>query len=357
MRIHLKHPSLWKTSNERHRTMTSLNDWFTKTSTHSAVPTANTENEKPQPTPNHPDINEFIRYHNIIKRYNPNPHYIEIPPRQKEPNKYKIKFALEHPDTSKHWLTFEQAIEKMRNGYNIAIVFHYKDNLGVWDNDDLSKFEWKATTLTVQTPGGAVHQHKYLYSDGTVKNSKAKGQYAGCGEIRCDNQYVICPGSVTPKGYYRIISAEPIVTLSNKDIPIEWQPTNNNNTSFPSRLVLMRSGSQFSNHNFDLSNCFNSRGESYFECVERCPSIGRALAVPIDGAYNGKIVNDSDHDYLIIQYLLNQGFNDNDIFGILTHFRDRPKLHTGNYFNRSLESAKKSITQPRFSRQPLVIWG
>jgi len=276
-----------------------------------------------------PDIKMFMQQNNIFKKQHLNPRYVPCVKNTKIP---LLGTKISDNTTS---LTVKEAIKYMTQGCNIAIVTHPTRNYGIWDHDNISKFLWNKKTFTIQTPSGGLH--KYF-----IHNEFEHGRnLSGLGEIKIYNTYCLTAGSIKDGKYYTIIDTSPLTALTIEELPQEWKPR----TYTPSNACAGQAVGfiQTQSIDFDLSSCVNSKGEDFFTCMERCPSILERLEVPVDGAFRGVEIDDSKHDFTIMAWLHKQGFSDEDIFDILTTYRDRPKLHNNYYFSQSLQKAKNSL--------------
>lgn len=168
------------------------------------------------------DVKEFIRFHKLLLKNAPvgyKPFYFRCAKNGKEPYT-KVGPWL------KNGLTPKEAVEWLKEGWNIGIAALNQDPLVLIDIDDESVTDYKTlkSTLTARS-GGRKGVHLYYFQDivGSIPNIPTDD----AGEIRADNQYVIAPGSyvegykdkIENIGRYTIEAAEPCAKIAPYDIP------------------------------------------------------------------------------------------------------------------------------------------
>jgi len=157
---------------------------------------------------NRTDPEEFLRFDHILRASIPDyePFFFKLVKNGKDP--WAPKGEKDYSwKTGK--LTTNEAVEAMREGYNIGIAGTDTDQLAIIDRDDPKAFAGSdyGKSLVVRS-GGRIGDHVYNFT----KDPKAKINISldEIGEIRSNWQYVVCPGSfatVTGKAdiYGRII--------------------------------------------------------------------------------------------------------------------------------------------------------
>jgi len=224
-------------------------------------------------------------------------------------------------------LTTAQAYERLNAGLNVGIVAC--EGLVIFDLDDPERYTFPKETLTVKTRNGKLH--KFFLNDGTVKNAVGKGQYALCGEVRAEWQYVVAPGSFVPPdspigdGVYRVIVEHESVTLSESELPAEFQPT--------PKVTEQKTPT-------NMTGSFrNQYGWPIEDLRAHDPKLDGLLA-NADVGY----ASASEADMATLAKLLYWGYDEGKAIDILLHFRSREKLNRDDYLAATLSKIDRHET-------------
>lgn len=141
--------------------------------------------------------NEFEKFHKLLTKTDSDyePFYFPLEKNGKDP--------LSGVSWKKNRRTFEQAIEAMRNGYNIGIAATDQDRLVIVDVDDIDVVGEIKPTLINQSRK-RIGRHGFYFTDDepakTIFDNSAKQNIATeeYGEVRSNWQYVVAPGSYVP---------------------------------------------------------------------------------------------------------------------------------------------------------------
>ena len=183
-----------------------------------------------------PRIHEFAKFYRLLKKGAPsnyNPFFLIVEPGDKNPDT-----GFGSWKAPKHRLTFEQALQWMKCGWNIGIAATHNDPLVIVDIDDLDKTplsEIKSTLTVLSRKRAGVHCFYFnlLEDIGNIPT-----EY---GEVRADWQYVVASGSYIrpPKkqsdlekllakvaiedrcniGYYTVLDSRPPSPITPEELP------------------------------------------------------------------------------------------------------------------------------------------
>ena len=168
------------------------------------------------------NVAEFVSFHNLLMQAAPKdytPFYFRCVSNNKEPYT-KVGSWLKNP------LTFEEACDWLRKGYNVGVAGLDEDLLVIIDIDDENITDYKTLkkTLTARSASRkGVHLFYFEDIPGLIPNIPTDD----AGEIRANNQYVIAPGSysvgypdkVENIGKYTIEVATPAAKITLNEVP------------------------------------------------------------------------------------------------------------------------------------------
>jgi len=174
---------------------------------------------------------EFKKFHDCLTENMPfKPWYFKLG-HDKDPIKgeaWKALYAKMSPKKAYRW---------MKAGFNVGIAATNMDPLVIIDIDDVNKTPDSdmKSTLTVTSRKRFGKHYFYLTEDPRCKRNIPTD---GAGEMRCDWQYVVAPGSFIPStlgddeimnniadddvvnaGYYTVTKARPPAVITYDDIP------------------------------------------------------------------------------------------------------------------------------------------
>ena len=113
---------------------------------------------------------------------------------------------------------------------------HGTGGLVFTDHDDPDRFPAEEDTLTVKSGSGEGY-HQIFENAGDVRSAKGKQELESAGEVRSQNQYIICVGSIHPSGgIYHIESKAGIGKLESDDLPVQMLPSSETPTSEPPEI-------------------------------------------------------------------------------------------------------------------------
>lgn len=179
------------------------------------------------PSGNDPRIREFKRFHELLTANAPagyEPYYIRVEPAGKAP-------ATEYGGwkSERNCLTFQEALEWMRDGGNVGIASTPDDlliNLDIDDEDEASPKDVPQTLRARSRSRTGFHAWYFGSED------FPKGNIPTCaGELRLSWQYVVAPGSFVASmgaevpdeaespGYYTIEDEAEVARLDFEDLP------------------------------------------------------------------------------------------------------------------------------------------
>ena len=148
-----------------------------------------------------PNPKEFIKFNELIKKYNP--FYMVIPSKSKIRNK---EFKRE---------SFEDCLSMMKRGYNVAVLAGDNNPLVFIDIDHPEKMtEYKHTLKCVSGSRRGYHLI-YVSDDPKVRFNMNND----VGDLHTVRKYIICPGSVIPKGEYYIANHIPPARITFDELP------------------------------------------------------------------------------------------------------------------------------------------
>ncbi len=233
--------------------------------------------------------------------------------------------------------------------------------------DKISEFAQTLNTFGVKTRSGGYQfyfQNPGLADNPHIYYSPDKHQdgepLIDAGELRCKNQYVVCPGSYVPKqgpkgfsddatGVYEVVWDSPIqvldLNLIFKQFP--WFKLND-----PTKdAVQQRKKQMASVVNIDTNQPIStkddtitiaSHGVSLAKIRARDPVLDELLDGP---DRNQKFPSGSEADESAIFRLLKNGFSDQQVFNIMMTHRYRPKFDRHDYLITSIAHAKDKIIE------------
>ena len=229
--------------------------------------------------------------------------------------------------------------------------------------EKIYEFVESVNTFTVRTRSGGYQF--YFKNPGLEENPHIyyvpKGHQEGeplvdAGELRCKNQYVVCPGSYVPKdgpkgftedanGVYKVVWDKPIQTLDISHFP-SWLKTHD-----PVKDTLQKKNKQnIPEIHIDTSKIpertedsliLNSRGVSLGKIRSRDETLDDLL----EGAEHIQhFRSGSEADESAIFRLLKNNFSDQQVYNIMMTHRFRDKLLRSDYLAVSIAHAKAKIS-------------
>lgn len=167
-------------------------------------------------------VDEFRKFHKLLMQAAPKgytPYYFRCAANSKEPY-LKAGSWLKNP------LSFDEARDWLRKGYNVGIAGLDEDPLVIIDIDDENVTDYKVlkTTLTVRSASRkGVHLFYFEDVSGSIPNIPTDD----AGEIRANNQYVIATGSyvagysdnVENVGHYTIVVPKTAEKINLSEVP------------------------------------------------------------------------------------------------------------------------------------------
>ena len=172
-----------------------------------------------------PRVQEFVRFHRLLMKDAPKgyePFFLLCEPGEKNPDRNFGSWKA-----PKQKITFPQAVNWMKCGWNIGIAGTDTDDLVIMDIDDPTMIPLSIVkpTLTIMSRKRAGY-HCYYFGD--IKANIPTDH----GELRTNWQFVVAPGSyvetdpeTVPKGeqhdagYYTIHSAHPVESITYTELP------------------------------------------------------------------------------------------------------------------------------------------
>lgn len=183
---------------------------------------------------------EFIKFHKLLMQNAPNnysPWYFPVISGNKAPDGYDCKGSWK--DEKAH-LTFEQALDRLKNGKNVGLAARKDDPLVIIDIDEFNYTKFAPDTLIVKSRKRcAIHAFCFKNSDFEKINIPTEDY----GEVRAVDQYVVACGSycITSEkdilkenisdemkneilkdeflGNYTLLSEKPCSFISYNDLP------------------------------------------------------------------------------------------------------------------------------------------
>ena len=174
-----------------------------------------------------PDVEEFTKFHRCLMKSAPKgykPHYFKL-------NRHGKDSLEGRPWKKDAPLSFKYACKAMLNGYNMAIAGMEWDELVNIDLDGkhVDKSTLKPTLTTRSRSRTGIHG--FYFSD--KKDEIPNIQTSDDGEVRVQNEYVVCAGSYVPAddveaipeqwrdraGYYTVEDARPPAKIVLEEIP------------------------------------------------------------------------------------------------------------------------------------------
>lgn len=175
-----------------------------------------------------PDVEEFTKFHRCLMKSAPKdykPWYIKLEPQGK------------HPIRGRSWsapgsrMAFRYAVKWLMRGGNIGIAGRSFDplvNIDL-DGDEVKKNVLKPSLTTRSRSRTGIHGFYFTENKDEIPNIPTDNQ----GEVRCQDQYVVCAGSYVPvddpniipekwrdrAGYYTVEDAQPPAWITYQDIP------------------------------------------------------------------------------------------------------------------------------------------
>lgn len=187
---------------------------------------------------------EFRKFHELLTKDSPDylPFYIQLAKNGKEP--------VADVGWKKNRLTFPEAYELMKHGYNIGLAATSKDILCIVDVDNLDAVEYIKPTLVIQSRK-RIGRHNFFFTydecpyDNEKSELKANALYVDTakfniptdndGEVRAIWQYVVAAGSYVPcseeeidlipeedrvnAGKYTIFAENEVSTITYSELP------------------------------------------------------------------------------------------------------------------------------------------
>ena len=146
---------------------------------------------------------EFIKFHELIKDYNPT--YMVVSPRSKIRNK---TFKKE---------PFDVVLSMMKRGYNVALLANENSPLIILDIDHPEKIDTYPETL--KCISGSRRGFHLIY----ISEDKIDNYNGPAGELQAINKYIITPGSFVPNenntGEYFISEVREPAKISLRTLP------------------------------------------------------------------------------------------------------------------------------------------
>lgn len=177
---------------------------------------------------------EFIKFHRLLTANNPEyePFYFPLERNGKDP--------VGGISWKKNRRTYEQAVEALRNGYNIGIAGTDNDRLVIVDVDDIEVVGDIKPTLINQSRK-RIGRHGFYFTDDEIAkdifDNSAKQNIAteDAGEVRSNWQYVVAAGSYVPcapeeieripladrnrAGMYTVMIEHTVNTITYEELP------------------------------------------------------------------------------------------------------------------------------------------
>ena len=233
--------------------------------------------------------------------------------------------------------------------------------------DKISEFAQTLNTFGVKTRSGGYQF--YFQNPGLEDNphifyspdNHQEGEpLTDAGELRCRNQYVVCPGSFVPKegpkgysddatGVYEVVWDAPIQKLNLEELlkTFPWLKLND-----PTKEAVQRQKKQNAavvnidtshpREQQDGSTILNNRGVSLGRVRTRDPTLDDLLQ---GSDHNLHFRSGSEADESAIFRLLKNGFSDQQVYDIMMTHRYRPKFERSEYLTVSIAHAKDKITE------------
>jgi len=207
-----------------------------------------------------------------------------------------------------------------------------------------------------QNPGLEDNPHIFYSPD----NHQEGEPLTDAGELRCKNQYVVCPGSYVPKngpkgysddsnGVYEVVWDAPIQKLNLEEVlrNFPWLKLND-----PTKEAVQRQKKQNAavvnidttrpREHQDGSTILNNCGVSLGRIRTRDLTLDDLL---LGSDHNLHFRSGSEADESAIFRLLKNGFSDQQVYDIMMTHRYRPKFERSEYLTVSIAHAKDKLAE------------
>jgi len=281
------------------------------------------------------DFLELERFLNLLPF---TPVMVKLNRHRKDPDVPKDT-SLQDPQNQ---LSPQQAFERLQQGGNVGIMATGHD-LVIFDHDDPNRYTFAKETLTVKTSSGKLHKYYLNNPTDPCVNATGKNGFAGCGEVRACNWYVVAPGSYVPlnpakpntyngTGHYTILETNPIAELCRGEIPQDFVPTGQSQTK---TTTTFEPPQEKVTANITIRN---GKGQSLTDLCALDPDLNRLLNG--DDSKYAFDTSSADMATMTLLYHTYQ-FDEPTIYAIMTKHRYRTKLDRPDYLQRTLQTIKQ----------------
>jgi len=268
-------------------------------------------------------------------------------------------------------MSLEDAIERLKNGGNVAIMFH-APKVPIFAVD-IDVGEGKLTpemgkellgsfpeTLTVQTPHGGYHLYYMATLLRKPRNAKYKYKGVEAGEVRVDNYYVLAPGSVVDGKMYTIIRARTPHAIDAEEFPqLEYSEMGAKKLPVPEFKPSDAIATPDALKKYKVPNTV----WTFEMLLHHDPLLRVLLQYPVDGdtpvrIYDKDYPSQSEIDAAILSRLSYYGVPEQDAYKIIRAFRYRPKLDRSDYLPRTWQRVSDNFAaaQQKYDpKEPLIV--